>query len=81
MIITLKDSSANISLASSKTTTELGEKVISLVNTIDKAINASTPKARLYPGSVPGFDEKCKGAQIRARKLKKIWKKEGTEES
>ncbi len=81
MIKTLKDDLANISLASSKTTDELDEKVISLVNAIDKAIDASTPKARLRPRSVPGFDKKCKGAQMRARRLKNIWKKEGTEES
>ena len=81
MLKTLKDGLANISLASSKTTDELDEKVISLVNAIDKAIDVSTPRARLCPRSVPGFDEECKGAQMRARRLKKIWKKEGTEES
>lgn len=38
-------------------------------------------KARLSPKSVPGFDEECKEIQMKARKLKKIWKKEETEEN
>ncbi len=62
MIKTLKDRLANILLASSKTIDKLDKKVIFLVNTIDKAINISTPKARLCLRLVPGFDEEGKGA-------------------
>ncbi len=81
MIKTLKDGLANILLVLLKTTDKLDEKVISLVNAIDKAIDVSTPKASLYPRLVSGFDEECKDAQMKARKLKKIWKKEVIEES
>lgn len=69
---TLKDGLANILLTSSKTTDELDKKIISLVNAINKAIDVSTPRVRLYSKSVPRFDEECKGAQIRVRRLKKI---------
>lgn len=81
IIKTLKGGLANISLFSSKILDKLDEKLISLINTINKAIDASTPRARLCPRSVPGLNKKCKDAQMRARRLKKIWKKEGTEES
>ena len=81
MIKTLQAVLANISLSLSKTPGELDKKVIFLVNAIDKAIDASTPRARLCLSSVPRFDKKCKDAQIKIRRLKKIWKKEGTEKS
>lgn len=76
MIKTLQGGLANISLSSSKTPSELDKKVISLVNARDKGIDVSTSGARLCPRMVPRFDRKCKDAQMRARKLKKIWKKE-----
>ncbi len=44
-------------------------------------MDISIPKAKLCPKSIPEFDEECKDAQIKARRFKKIWKKEGTEES
>ena len=69
MFKTHKDGLANISLTTLKTTNELEEKVISLVNAINKAIDVSTPRARFCPTSVLGFIKKCKDAQIRARKL------------
>lgn len=81
MLKTLKDGLANILLASSKTTNELDKKVIFLVNAIHKTIDVSTSRARLYPRLVLGFDKECKGAQMRARRLKKIWRKKGIEES
>ena len=75
MIKTLQDGLANILLFLSKRPNKLDEKVIFLVNAIDKAIDASTPRARLCLRSVPGFDKKCKDAQMKAKRLKKIWKK------
>lgn len=81
LIETLQKSLAKISLTSSKTAKELDEKVISLVEAIDIAMDAYIPKARLCPRSVPAFDKDCKDAQMRARRPKKIWKKEGTEET
>lgn len=65
----------------SKTAKELDKKVISLVKAIDIAIDASILKAKLYTRSILGFDKDCKNAYIRAKKLKKIWKKEGIEDS
>ena len=40
-------------------------------------MDISIPKVRLYPKSIPGFHEDCKNAQIRARRFKKTWKKDG----
>ena len=65
----------------STTPNELDIKVYSLINAIDIAMTLAIPKARLSPKSVPGFDEECKEIQIKARRLKKIWKREKTEES
>ena len=53
----------------------------SLIGAIERAIALAIPKAKQSPKSVPGFDEKCKETQMKARRLKKIWKKEGTVES
>ena len=72
MIKTLQDGLANISLSLSQTPSELDEKLIFLVKAIDKAIDISIPRARLCPRLVSGFDEKCKDAQMKARRLKKI---------
>lgn len=44
-------------------------------------MDASIPEAKLYARSIPRFNENCKDTQMRAKKLKKIWKKEGTEDS
>ena len=63
------------------TPNELDIKVYFLINAIDIAIILAISKARLCPKSVPGFDEECKKIQIKAKRLKKIWKKEKTEES
>lgn len=81
LIKTLQHNLANIPHLPSRTAKELDEKVLSLVKAIDTAIDISIPKARLCPKSIPGFDEECKDHQMRARRLKKRWKKEGTEES
>ena len=65
----------------STTPNELDIKFYSLINAIDIAMTLAIPRARLSLNSVPGFDEECKKILIKARKLKKIWKKEKTEES
>ncbi len=52
-----------------------------LISAIETAIALAIPKARLSPKSVPGFDKECKETQMKAGRLKKIWKKEGTIES
>ena len=65
----------------SQTANELDAQVYSLIGAIETAIAQAIPKARLSPKSVPGFDEECKETQMKARRLKKIWKKEGTIES
>lgn len=44
-------------------------------------IDASTLRAKLCLRSILGFDKECKDTQMKARKLKKIWNKEGIEES
>lgn len=81
IIKTLKDSLANILLALLKTPNKLNKKIISLLKTINKGIDVSISKVKLCLRLVSGFDKKCKGAQIRIRKLKKIWKKEETKKS
>ena len=52
---------------------ELDYEVELLVNIIDEAMNMSMPKQRLCTCSIFGFDEKCKVAQMQARRLKKIY--------
>lgn len=64
-----------------KTIDELEKKVISLINTIKKAIDASISRAKLCLRSVLWLYKECKGAEIKTRKIKKIWKKEKKEES
>ncbi len=64
-----------------QTANELDAQMYSLIGKIETAIALAIPKARLLPKSVPGFDEECKETQMKARRLKKMWKKEGTVES
>ena len=65
----------------STTPNELDIKVHFLINAINIAMTLAIPKARLSSKSVPGFDEECREIQMKARRLKKIWKKEEIEES
>ena len=44
-------------------------------------MDISISKVRVNPKSIPGFDKDCKNAQMRARRFKKTWKKDGVEES
>ncbi len=81
LIKTLWKSLANILSLSLKTAKELDEKVISLVEVIGIAIDASIPQTKLCARSISGFDEDYKDAQIKVRRFKKIWKKKGIEDS
>ena len=63
------------------TAEQLDVQVDSLISAINTAMNLAISKAKVSPKSVPGFDEKCKEVQMKARRLKKIWKREETEES
>lgn len=51
---------------------KLDEKVISLVEAIDTAMDASILRSKLGTRSILAFDEGYKNTQIKARKLKKI---------
>lgn len=81
LIKILQENLANISLLSSKIAKELDVKEISLVKAIDIAIDTSISKAKLCIRSILGFDKDCKDAHMRIKKLKKIWKEKGTEDS
>ncbi len=67
--------------STSMTPDELDIKVHSLISAINTAMNLAIFKARLSPKSVLGFDGGCKEIKIKAKRLKKIRKKEKTEES
>lgn len=58
MIKIIKNGLANVLLALSKKTNELDKKIISLINTINKVINASTSRTKLCLRLVLGFDKK-----------------------
>ncbi len=64
-----------------QTANELNTQVYSLIVAFETEIAMAILKARLSPKSVTGFDEKCKETQMKARRLKKIWKRETTVES
>ena len=78
---TLTEELANDPSYTSIMPNKLDFKFHSLINVINIAMTLAIPKARLSPKSVPGFDEECKEMQMKARRLKKTWKKERTEES
>ena len=60
---------------------QLDTQINSLISTINTAMDLAIPRANVSLKSVPGFDEKCKKVQMKAKRLKKIWKRKGTEES
>ena len=60
---------------------QLDTQINSFISAINTAIDFAIPKANISSKSVLGFDEKCKKVQIKARRLKKIWKKKETVES
>lgn len=72
LIKTLWESLASISLLLSKMAKKLDEKVISLVEAINITIDTSISEAKFCTRFISGFDENCKNAQIRAKRLKKI---------
>lgn len=65
----------------SKNIKKLDKIVISLLKVINIIINVFIFKAKLYPRLIMTFDEKCKNTEMRTRKLKKICRKEGIEDS
>lgn len=80
LIKTLQEKLASLLPLSLKTAKELDKKVVFLVKAIDIAMDAFISIAKLCARSILRFDEDCKDAQMRTRRLKKIWKKEDTED-
>lgn len=60
---------------------ELNKKATSLIKAIKITIEASIFTVRLYLKLILGFEKYCKDAKMRAKKLKKIWKKEKIEKN
>lgn len=60
---------------------EIDEKDQLLIKAIDIAINASIFIAKFCLKSVLKFNKEYKKAQMRARRFKKVWKKDGTTKS
>lgn len=60
---------------------KIDEQVLALVSIIQEAIEVSTPKVKISPRSKPGFDRESKEAQVKARRLRKIFNRRGTEEA
>ena len=58
-----------------ETTEDLEQQVEGLITAIHRSIEVSTPMLRICKRSVPGFDEECKEAQMRARRLRKHFMK------
>ena len=57
---------------------ELDDLAEDLTTIIHKGIDQSTPWARPSTYSKPGFTEECKEAQMRCRRLKRIWQEINT---
>lgn len=64
-----------------KTKEEIDEQVRLVITAIQRSIEFSTPLVRICKRSVPGFDCECKEAQMRARRLHKVFQRDGTEEN
>lgn len=64
-----------------RTVEKINKQVELLTIAIQQSIEFSTPLVQICKQSVPGFDCKCKEAQIRVRQLHKIHQKEGTDKS
>lgn len=65
----------------SQTANKLNAHIYFVILAINVTITLSIFKAKLFPKSIPKFDENYKKAQIRAKKLKKIWKKKRKKEN
>lgn len=59
----------------------LDSQIEGIISAIQNAIHASTPWVKISPCFRPGFTPKCKEAQLNAKKLKRRWRKLGTEEA
>lgn len=75
LIKTLQHNLASISYLLLKTLEGLDKKITSSVKTINITIDAFIFKAKLCPKSILRIDKNYKNAQIKAKKLKKRWKK------
>lgn len=67
--------------AQPRTEKEIEKQVKLMITAIQQSTEFSTPLIRICKQSVPGFDCECKEAQMRARRLHKIYQREGTDES
>lgn len=60
---------------------KIDKQVQTLINIIQQAIEALTPLIKISHRSKPEFDQECKEAQVKARRLRKIFNRIGTEEA
>ncbi len=56
-------------------------QVTAIIDSIQTAINESTPVTRMSPRSKPGFTPECKEAQRRCKTLKRRWRRDLSEEA
>ncbi len=59
----------------------LDSQIEAIISTIQNAIHASTSWVNISSRSRPGCTPECKEAQLNAKKLKRRWRKLGTEEA
>lgn len=62
-------------------TEKIDNQVQALVKAIQEAVEISTPMVKICSRSKPGFTLECKEAQMKARRLRKIFNRLGTEEA
>lgn len=62
-------------------TGKIDNLVQALVKAIQEAVEISTPMVKICSRSKPGFTLECKEAQMKARRLRKIFNRLGTEEA
>ncbi len=60
---------------------KIDNQVQALVKTIQEAVEISTPMVKICSRSKPGFILECKEAQMKARRLQKIFNRLGTDEA
>lgn len=76
LINTLKGELNGSVQTASKSTQEVDQQVDALITALTKAIDTSTAMLQVSSRFIPGFDKECKEAQMKARRLKKKFKKE-----
>lgn len=60
---------------------DIDSQIKAIIDSIQEAINESTPLIRISPQSKPGFTPECKEAQKRCKMLKRHWRKTLSEET